>query len=112
MPQPSSDAVIRFEPDGYDLDRPWLLGRQVAGHSFLRAAVQGRGEGPIYGYTARPDSAQAFARMVREMDPKAEPHWLDARTPEKIGSTRGVLYIADPAFSEHARLRLRAGPAS
>jgi len=111
MPQPSSDAVIRFEPDGYDLDRPWLLGRQVAGHSFLRAAVQGRGEGPIYGYTARPDSAQAFARMVREMDPKAEPHWLDARTPEKIGSTRGVLYIADPAFSEHARLRLRAGPA-
>lgn len=112
MPQNPTDAVIRFEPDGYDLNRPWLLGRQVAGHSFLRAAVEGRGEGPLYGYTARQSSAQAFAHMVSKMDSTVQPKWVDARTPERIGSTRGVLYLADPAFTEHARLRLRVRPSA
>ena len=38
-----TNAVIRFEPDGFDFRRPWRMGRQVAGHGFLRAAVQWRG---------------------------------------------------------------------
>jgi hypothetical protein len=31
--------VIMFEPDGYVLDGPKLMGRQSAGHGFLRAAI-------------------------------------------------------------------------
>jgi alpha-maltose-1-phosphate synthase len=110
MALPPTDAVIRFEPDGYDLNRPWLLGRQSAGHGFLRAAVQGRGEGPIYGYTAHAASAQMFERMVREFDPSAGPAWIKGEQLDRIGQARGVLYLADPTLTAFARPRLRVGP--
>lgn len=37
----SANAAILFEPDGYLLDGPKLMGRQAAGNAFLRAAVAG-----------------------------------------------------------------------
>ena len=104
-----TDAVIRFEPDGYDLNRPWLLGRQSAGHGFLRAAVKGRSEGPVYGYTSHKASAQRFAQMVRDFDPTAEPNWIKGDEFDRIGQTRGVLYLADPGLTNFSRVRLRAG---
>ena len=104
-----TDAVIRFEPDGYDLNRPWLLGRQSAGHGFLRAAVAGRGEGPVYGYTPHAPSAQMFEAMVRGFDPAAEPAWIRGDQLGRIGDTRGVIYLADPTLTTFARTRLRVG---
>jgi glycosyltransferase involved in cell wall biosynthesis len=111
MTHSPTDAVIRFEPDGYDLNRPWLLGRQSAGHSFLRAAVQGRGEGPVYGYTPHKASAQMFDQMVRGFDASAQPEWIAGEQIDRITQTRGVLYLADPTLTDFARVRLRAGPA-
>ena len=110
MATPPTDAVIRFEPDGYDLNVPWLLGRQSAGHGFLRAAVQGRGEGPVYGYTPQAASAEKFERMVRGFDPAAEPAWIQGEQFDRIGQTRGVIYLGDPILTPFARVRLRAGP--
>lgn len=46
--QTPPSAAIRYEPDGYDLNKSILLGRQVAGNGFLFAAVAGRGEAPLY----------------------------------------------------------------
>jgi alpha-maltose-1-phosphate synthase len=109
MAAPSTDAVIRFEPDGYDLNRPWLLGRQAAGHGFLRAAVEGRGDGPVYGYTPHAASAQMFEAMVRGFDPVAEPAWIKGDQLARIGETRGVIYLADPTLTTFARRRLRVG---
>lgn len=106
------NAVIRFEPDGYDLDRPWLLGRQVAGNGFLRAAVEGRGEGALWAYTASQESAQRFTQMVREWAAEAETHWIFAGQPRKISGAGGMLYLGDPLLTPAARLRLRVGPAS
>jgi starch synthase len=111
MAQPTSDAVIRFEPDGFDLNGPRLMGRQSAGHGFLRAAVEGRGEGPVYGYTAHPQSAAMFKRMVRTFDAAADPTWIPGEKMAEIGPRRGVLYLADPTLPHHARLRQRVGPA-
>jgi glycosyltransferase involved in cell wall biosynthesis len=109
MTPPPSDAVIRFEPNGYDLAGPRMNGRVVAGHGFLRAAVQGRGEGPVYGYTPHSSAAQAFGRMVGEFDPAAEPAWVQGEQLDRIGQTRGVLYLADPNLPAFARTRLRVG---
>jgi starch synthase len=107
-----TDAVLRFEPDAYDLNSRPMVGRLSAGHSFLRAAVRGRGEGPMFGYTPHAASARMFEEMVRELDPAAEPAWIQAEQLARIGQTRGVLYLADPALTNFARPRLRAGPAS
>ena len=34
-----TNAAIFFEPDGYVLSGPKLMGRQAAGNAFLRAAI-------------------------------------------------------------------------
>jgi len=105
-----ANAVIRFEPDGYDIRRPWLMGRQVAGHGFLRAAVQGRGEAPVYGYTGAESSAEAFKALVQEIDPAADARWIKSRDLDGLSNAGAVLYLADPALNGFARMRLRAGP--
>jgi glycosyltransferase involved in cell wall biosynthesis len=111
MAQPTSDAVIRFEPDGFALNGPKVMGRQSAGNGFLRAAIEGRGPGPVYGYTAMEYSAKRFASMVREFDPSAEPIWIPGEKMELIGARKGVIYLADPTLAIYARLRQRIGPA-
>ncbi len=111
MAHPTSDAVIRFEPDGFSLSGPKLMGRQSAGNGFLRAAVQGRLDGQVFGYTAMPRSAKQFDSMVREFDPAAEPVWIPGEKMDRIGASRGVIYLADPTLAIYARLRQRIGPA-
>jgi glycosyltransferase involved in cell wall biosynthesis len=104
-------AVIRAEPDGYDMAKVELMGRQSAGNGFLRAAVRGRGDHPIYGFSALAASAGGFRAMVRHIDPAAGFEWIQAPQLERIG-TVGVLYLADSTVATHARMRQRAGLAS
>lgn len=110
MAHPTSDAVIRFEPDGFVLDGPRLMGRQSAGNAFLRAAVQYREEGPVYGYTALKTSARRFRDMVHAFDPAAEPIWIPGEKMGQIGVRKGVLFLADPTLANFSRLRQRVGP--
>ena len=111
MANPPSDAVIRFEPDGFALDRPRMMGRQSAGNGFLRAAVQGRLDERVYGYTAMERSAKKFRAMVQQFDPAAEPVWIPGEKQHLIGARRGVIYLADPTLALYASLRQRIGPA-
>lgn len=109
---PLPNAVIRFEPNGYDVRQPWLMGRQVAGNGFLRAAIGARGGQPLDCFTAHKASAEAFAAMVREVDPAAETGWIRPDRMGDIGGRGGVLYLADATVPNFARLRLPFGPAS
>lgn len=111
MSEPLRTAAIRAEPDGYDVGRPRLLGRHVAGNGLLRAAVQARGDGPIYGYASERATVDGFARLVRQIDPQARTEWIQAEHLNRLGDP-GVLYIADATVPEFARLRLRVGPAA
>jgi glycosyltransferase involved in cell wall biosynthesis len=109
MTNPARSAALFFAPDGFDLRRPWLMGRQVAGHGFLRAAVAGRGEDVVTGYGfAR--FGQAFREMVKSLEPTTELEWLDVG--DFPGLNRiGAMHRPDPILSADARLRLRYGPA-
>ena len=109
MSQTLGTAAIRAEPDGYDVGRPRLLGRHVAGNGFLRAAVNARGDGPIYGYASQKATVEGFARLVRQIDPEARTEWIHADHLNRLGDP-GVLYIADATVPDFARLRLRVGP--
>lgn len=104
-------AAIYFEPDGYDLNQTWLMGRQVAGNGFLRAYVSARGPGPVRCYTAQLRSAQAFARMVKGMDSSAECGWVKATKLDAIGQFGGVLYLPHASLPGSASARLRVGVA-
>ncbi|MDB5424716.1 MAG: glycosyl transferase, group 1 [Phenylobacterium sp.] len=97
-----------FEPDGYVLDGPRLMGRQSAGNGFLRAAVAAHAGAPIYGYTPHKGSADGFRDLVLSLDPQAQPHWIPAQRLDLLRS-RGVLYRPDQNLGGLARLRLRGG---
>jgi alpha-maltose-1-phosphate synthase len=104
-----ASAAIRFELEGYDLNQPRLMGRQAAGHAFLRAAVAGR-EGPVVGYGPDPRGLQAFGPAVAAIDPAAEARWLQRGEAVRLAES-GVLYLPGPDLATEARLRLRHGPA-
>ncbi|MEI9963371.1 MAG: hypothetical protein WDM92_00275 [Caulobacteraceae bacterium] len=104
--------AIRFEPDGYVLNGPRLMGRQVAGNAFLRAAVAGRGEQPMWAYTPFEKSARAFAELVQELDPGAP-------RPAGAGPTGWTCWRSSACctcrgrdLGQWSRLRLRVGPAA
>jgi alpha-maltose-1-phosphate synthase len=103
--------AILFEPDGYLASGPKLMGRQVAGHGFLRAVIANR-QGPrLWAYTPHQASARSFKELVRDYDPAAETQWLRPDRPDLLGQI-GTLYLPDPRLEAAARLRLRAGLAA
>jgi len=103
-----ADAAILFEPDGYVLSGPKLMGRQAAGNGFLRAAVAGRGNAPLFAYTPHRRSAEVFGQLVKEMDAKAVAQWIPADRLDIIASV-GALFLPGPGIDAAGRLRLRVG---
>jgi glycosyltransferase involved in cell wall biosynthesis len=86
------------------------MGRQSAGHGFLRAAVGARGDGPLQAFAFSTTSAEKFQSIVQGIDPAASVEWIAAHQPDRIGEV-GVLYFPAPTLRPLARLRQRAGVA-
>jgi glycosyltransferase involved in cell wall biosynthesis len=105
MAEPAAIPAIYFEPDGYDLGRPVLVGRQVASHGFLRAAAAA-GDGPLTGY-GPPACAGAFAATVQAISPGRETGWIPLDQLERLAGR--VCHRPDPQLGPEARLRLRVG---
>ena len=110
--------ALMFEPDGYVLDGPKLMGRQAAGHGFLRAAIgaveraaKAGQSNRLVARTANRISAEVFVRVVREQSPEVKPIWLPAERLSQLAEI-GALYLPGPGLAEAARQRLRAGPAA
>lgn len=101
-------AAILFEPEGYVLSGPKLMGRQAAGNAFLRAAVAGRGDAPLYAYTPHRRSAEVFGQLVQALDASAQAQWIPADRLDVLAQV-GALYLPGPGLDAAARLRLRAG---
>ena len=104
-------AVIRAEPDGYDMAKPGLMGRQSAGNGFLRAAIKARGDQPIFGYSSTLPSARGFQAIIKGIEPEARFEWVSPNNLDYISKV-GALYLADITVATHSRLRLRTGAAS
>ena len=103
--------AILFDADGYVLDGPKLMGRQSAGHGFLRAAVRAHAGRPIHGLTPNPAAAETFRQAVARIDPAARPVWIPAQDLPAVAE-RGLLWRPDVNIAVHARERLRLGPAA
>lgn len=107
----AENEVILFEPDGYVLDGPKLMGRQAAGNAFLRAAVAGRGSGPMRCMTPSKASAEIFARLIKTLDAEATAEWVLPGRLDQLNAA-GTLYVPGPTIGPASSLRLRAGPAA
>ena len=105
------NAALLFEPDGYLLTGPALMGRQSAGNGFLRAAVLAAGGETLFAYTPHRGSADVFKKTVAEIDPTVATDWIPGQRLDLLAK-QGVLYRPDQLLWTHARHRLRQGPAA
>ncbi|MDB5872133.1 MAG: glycosyl transferase group 1 [Ramlibacter sp.] len=105
------NPAILFEPDGYRMDGPRLMGRQAAGNGFLRAAIAASEGRPIVGYTPLKKSAEVFASTVTQIAPATKAQWLLPGRSDQLAKI-GHLYVPSPSLAEPARQRLRASPAA
>lgn len=103
-----STPAILFEPDGYVLSGPRLMGRQAAGNAFLRATVAERSNDPLFAYTRHKRSADVFRQLVQAMDAQAQADWIPADRLDLLAQV-GALYLPGPELDDAARLRLRVG---
>ena len=115
MSRPSL-PILHFEPDGYVLDGPKLMGRQSAGHGFLRAVIDAArlqalagGDPHLYSRTPYQDSAKVFAQIVREQASELVPRWVPADRLDLL-QQNGALFVPGPGLADSARQRLRRGP--
>ena len=105
------DAAFLFEPDGYLIDGPKLMGRQSAGNGFLRASVAANPGGSLAAYTPQQSSFEAFSQAVRALDATVSADWIPAARLDLLARA-GTLYRPDSALSIPAATRLREGPAA
>lgn len=106
-----SDEVlpaILFEPEGYSLAENKLMGRQAAGHAFLRGAVNAAGSRSLAAYTPHRRSMKAFGDMVKAIKPEARTNWIPANRLDLL-ATQGHLYLPGPGLADAARCRMRVG---
>ncbi|MES2498820.1 MAG: glycosyltransferase family 4 protein [Pseudomonadota bacterium] len=104
-------AAIYFEPDAFVVEGRQVMGRRAAGASFLRAAVQSRGQGPVTAYVRTAEARSSFLQSVAAIDPAAPTHCISAGALQQLASC-GLLYRPDPMIAAEARLRLRQGARS
>ena len=102
-----ASAVVYWDPDGYDVSRPRLMGRQAAGAGFLRALVR-HGRPPRLVCMARDRAAaEEFARIVRTAEadpPRRQPRtvtWLPRGEPARLAEV-GCLYYPSPTIAGFA----------
>lgn len=106
--------VVQFEPDGYVLDGPKLMGRQSAGNGFLRAAIAAAEALPdprLLAQTPSQSSAQVFQQVVAGFSQSVQTGWVPTSRQDLLAQ-QGALFLPGPGLAEAARQRLRAGPAA
>ena len=106
--------VILFEPDGYVLDGPKLMGRQSAGHSFLRAAItaaEKSSDKTLVAWTPMQSSAAVFKQVVAQFSSEVKTDWIQTGQLDRLAK-QGSLFLPGPGLAETASQRLRAGPAA
>lgn len=103
-------TAIYFEPDGYVLKRDELLGRQMAGNTFLETVLKDsrKTNQTLMGVTASEKSYNVFSKFAQAVDGSARTEWVEPFDLAKV-SASGTLYMPDPNLEWAAGLRLRSG---
>jgi len=104
----SVNAAIYFEPEGYSITGPRLMGRNAAGHSFLNGFFQHAETDTFTAFTTEPNRFQVFTAMA-EAAGVTKP--LRSITPQNYPALAdtGCLYLPGPGLGEHAWQRTLFG---
>jgi glycosyltransferase involved in cell wall biosynthesis len=107
----NKNAAIVYRSDNYDTSQKMLMGRHVAGESFLKAFVQYGDVKEIFCATDTHDSYQAFKNRIESLTgTEPETRFIPYDRVEGLSAV-GTVYIPSPGISTYAWLRRRLKPA-
>jgi glycosyltransferase involved in cell wall biosynthesis len=97
----SGNAAIYFEPEGYSISGPRLMGRNAAGFSFLNGFIEHGKLDRFAAYTEKPEHFQSFKAIIEAQHPGKDVISIDPETYADLASV-GCLYLPGPGLSESA----------
>jgi starch synthase len=97
----SGNAAIYFEPEGYSISGPRLMGRNAAGFSFLNGFIEHGKVDRFAAFTTKTEYFQAFKTTIQAHHPEREVVSIDPENYSDL-ATIGGLYLPGPGLSESA----------
>jgi glycosyltransferase involved in cell wall biosynthesis len=97
-------AAIQYAAEAFDLRVSKLMGRQVAGQTFLEAWVRYSGADPLTSWTADSQQRDAFEKHVRELGATVAVASAQNTNLPALKEA-GALWLADPSLAQYAWLR-------
>jgi len=104
----SGNAAIYFEPEGYSISGPRLMGRNAAGFSFLNGFIEHGKLDHFAAFTTKPEHFQSFKAIIEARHPGKDVISIDPETYADLASI-GCLYLPGPGLSESAWKRSKIG---
>lgn len=103
------DAAIYFHPDGYETDRPNLMGRHSAGESFLRGLMRHGRQQTLHLFNAGTQPLETLGPLIDRIGPPKTPvRWL-SRTDRARLDDPGCFYVPQPSLAAEATFRAPLG---
>ena len=107
----SANATIYFEPEGYSIAGPRLMGRNAAGHSFLRGLFKHADVDFFSAFTTSPEAFDVYKVMAEAAQVDKPLRSLSPNRLAALGET-GCLYLPGPGLGDHAWQRRLFGERS
>ena len=104
----SDNAAIYFEPEGYSISGPRLMGRNAAGFSFLNGFIEHGKVDYFAALTTKPDDFQIFKEMIGSRRSEKPLVSIDLENYPDLASV-GCLYLPGPGLAESAWKRAKFG---
>jgi starch synthase len=102
-------SAIYFHPDGYTMSGPKLMGRNAAGHSFLRGWLAHATQAEMLALIERPEHGTLFGRLCAELAPQRPARALPL--PQAVEQGINNVYYPGPNLGESAWQRQLLGRA-
>lgn len=97
-------ACFYFHPDGYTTKGRQVMGRHVAGESFLQAALRFGAKGDLWIQLEDPRHAKEFSAIAQACGRHDSVHTVQRKTLERLRQP-GCVYLPGPGLGEWARHR-------
>ena len=104
----SANAAIYFEPEGYSISGPRLMGRNAAGFSFLNGFFKHARTDDFTAFTVAADRFEPFQAMAKAAGVERPLRSITPNTLMALEET-GCLYLPGPGLGEHAWQRALFG---
>jgi hypothetical protein len=101
-------AAIYYHPDGFDTSRRKLMGRHVAGESFLAGLARHAAPGSLVAFAKGRQPFEDFQARVAKADPARETDLISFSEPDRLGEI-GCLFAPQPPEARLAWARRRIG---